>query len=133
MDEATDQDSLLDSGNTDLVPKQKSWFRNLSELETNFTNTEGANKKVLEIGNKESSQEKVLSLALFQEKKLCLFQHFDIILFRNPVLLTLDTKMSMSWAIVFFVWAAKIKLLLRENENFVFASKTLGIVFVLQL
>ena len=44
---------MIDSGSTDHVIVQKSWFENLRELDTSVTNPDGGNTKVLGIGEVE--------------------------------------------------------------------------------
>ena len=51
--EATTKDLVVDSGSTDHVIVNKSWFRNLKEIETTVTNPDGGNTKVLGIGEVE--------------------------------------------------------------------------------
>ena len=51
--EATSKDLVVDSGSTDHVIVNKSWFRNLREIETTVTNPDGGNTKVLGIGEVE--------------------------------------------------------------------------------
>ena len=53
MRETTDQDLVIDSGSTDHVIVQRSWFKNLRELDTSVTNPDGGNTKVLGIGEVE--------------------------------------------------------------------------------
>ena len=48
--EATEQDSVVDSGNTDNIVVDKNWCNSIREIDTTVTNPDGSTTKVLGIG-----------------------------------------------------------------------------------
>ena len=53
MSEATDQDLVVHSGSLDHIVVNKNWFTSLGETDTTVNNPDGANTKVLGIGEVE--------------------------------------------------------------------------------
>ena len=50
---ATEQDLVVESGSTDHIVVNKSWFISIREIDTTVTNPDGGNTKVLGIGEVE--------------------------------------------------------------------------------
>ena len=99
--EATDQDLVLDSGSTDHVIVEMSWFKNPAELDTDVSDLDGGNTKVLGIGQVEilakGTQGKLVPLVLWE----ALFSPGYRTTFWHPVSLTKDIKLIMTKKVFF--------------------------------